>query len=153
MRTHNFLKRAKRTKAQSSLEFVLLVSFVLLIMGIFLIVVQKNLVTVQQEKEELMVGRILRIVNSELVMAEQSGPGFKRTFFIPTNLDGMEYNISAVTDSGGNQDINISINGKDYIFFMSSESSFILNPEELSTGTHTIKRECALLRCYVVLDS
>lgn len=142
-----------RKKAQSSLEFVLLVSFVLMAMGAFLVLTQTNLASAKVERDAELINKVMNVLNSELLFAEQSSPGYKRTFYLPVALEGTEYSISAAFDGSFiRQDIVIVYNERTYIFFLPDNAIRIQNPEKLSTGETTISKVCGAFSCSLILE-
>jgi len=142
-----------RNKAQSSLEFVILVSFVIMAMGAFLVLTQTNLATAKVQRDAELIDRVMNILYSELLFAEQSNTGYRRTFYLPVTLEGTEYSISVAFDGSGlRQDIVVVFKEKTYIFFLPDNAIRIQNPELLSTGETTISKVCGAFTCSLVLE-
>jgi len=126
-----------KKKAQSSLEFVMLMGFVLLSTGMFLIVIQNSLKSAQDTQDQIIVDQVMNILNSEILYAEQSGVGYTRKMFIPTNLEGLDYNISSYAEG---REVVITFKERQYVYFRPDNSSRIIG--NLDVGTSTLTRVC-----------
>jgi len=127
-------------KGQFALEFVILVSFTLLFSVVLLIVIQKNYAEAQTIQEEEQVNQIMRILSSEVNLAELSPSGYERTFYIPNLIDGQDYNISSYDDVA----VLFNFNNKDYVFFFSGNSSLWGACSCVKPGYNTIKKDCSI---------
>lgn len=132
-------KKFLSKKGQSAIEFALLVSFVLILMGVFLVAIQKNLNDAQAIRDEELVNQLMNVIRAETVFAEQSGLGYTRTIFLPTNLDGSPYTINSKMYG---REMNITFRSKEYIFFYSGNSSRIYNETLLRPGEINVTWLC-----------
>ena len=98
LRLQTRCKRAKVTKAQVALEFVLLIGIVMMVFFVFEIFVREHLSDMQSDTDYYQLKDIALSVQTELNKAVTLEDGYHRTFEIPTNLDGDEYNITQVGD-------------------------------------------------------
>lgn len=138
-------------RGQAAIEFALLLSFVLLLVGGFLVAIQRNLEDAQKVRDEVVVNQLMNVLRSEILYAEQSGLGYSRTLFLPTNLDGISYNLSS--DYLG-REIVVNYRSKDYIFLYAGNSSRIYNESLLRPGELNISWICVnQFECGLSIDS
>ena len=139
-------------KAQSSLEFVLLVSFALLMGSSFLYVVQQNLANTQNARDEARVMQLFNILETEFTLAEKSPIGYKRTFLLPSSIDGQDYNVTGTSSGTGlDHDIVVNFNERDYVFLLpSSVRANYRNP--LQKGENVIFMNCLEFYCELVIN-
>ena len=96
------------TKAQSSLEFVLIISFVLLSFSSFLVFYNLKLVDVQKQKNYDVLEDRAEVIKSEVQMASIVEDGYIRNFYLPPDLGDLNYTITYRNGSSLG-DINFSI--------------------------------------------
>jgi hypothetical protein len=129
-------------KGQFALEFVILISFTIFFTAIFLTVIQKSYADAQIIKQEEQVNQIMRIIYNEVSLAESSPSGYTREFYIPTNINGANYNLYS-TDG---VDVVFDYGGLTYVFFLANST---LDPDHcgagnclLKPGYNTVRKEC-----------
>jgi hypothetical protein len=124
-------------KGQFALEFVVLVSFTILVTAIIIVVIQSNYIKSQQIKQEEQVMQVMRILNTEIDLAQSSPSGYTRTFYIPTQIEGVPYKLKSNDDV----DVVFDYYGKTYVFFLANGS--LKNSDAyLSTGYNKIHKSC-----------
>lgn len=138
-------------KAQSSLEFVLLVSFALLIGSSFLYVVQQNLASTQKDKDEARVMQLINLIETEFVLAEKSPEGYKRTFLLPSSIDGVDYEIRG-TD-GLYNDIVVTYKENNFIYFIPNALTIKYGVENLKKGENNIYKQCTTFSCEINVNT
>ncbi|MGV8162787.1 MAG: hypothetical protein ACP5N2_05655 [Candidatus Nanoarchaeia archaeon] len=125
-------------KGQFALEFVILVSFTILFTAVFLVVIQGNYMRNQQLKQEQQVMQIMRIINSEVDLAQMSPSGYTRTFYIPNSIEGVPYSLK----SNDGVDVVFDYYGKTYVFFLNNgtlrNANIFLKP-----GYNKIRKDCS----------
>ena len=82
------------TKAQASMEFIVLISFVLLIFAVFTPFLWKQQNEILSERKTLTAEKIALIIKKEVDMAVMFGSGYERNFTIPNDILGSNYTIS-----------------------------------------------------------
>jgi hypothetical protein len=130
-------------KGQFALEFVILVSFALFFTAMFLVVIQKSFTEARQEKNEEQINQIMRIIDTEIMLAESSPAGYTRKFYLPTNIDGKYYELFS-TDG---VDIVFKYEDTTYVFYLVNTSlgeddCINLHQCRLQTGYNVIQKEC-----------
>ncbi len=119
-------------KAQASTEFVLLITFMLLVFIIVTIMVQKQLIQAKEQKNEALAKQLADEINNELKLANEVNPGYYREFYLPTLIGGNPYNMTLESD----EDLIINLNGKEYVFFLNYNATKIT---PLKPGKNTIR--------------
>ena len=130
-------------KGQFAMEFVILLSFMIFFTAIFLVVIQKSYVQSQVIKKEQQVNEIMRIIYTEVSLAESSPSGYTRTFYIPTSINGADYDVWS-TDG---VDVVFDYGGTIYVFFLPNST---LDPDhcsapigcQLKPGYNTVQKVC-----------
>jgi len=84
--------------AQTSFEFLVLLSFMLLIFGSFFVVAEDLLVKNNQKSIEEALIATVNSVRDELVVANQVPVGYSRNFTLPSTVLEQEYEISMYDD-------------------------------------------------------
>jgi hypothetical protein len=107
-------------KGQFALEFVILVSFTIFFTAIFLVVIQKSYAQSQFIKEEEEIGQIMRIISTEVALADTAPVGYERRFYLPTEIYGEIYNVSS-TDGW---DVVFRYKGNTYVYFLDTQLDY-----------------------------
>ncbi len=89
----------KNKRAQSSVEFAVLVGFILLFMIIFLFVLNKEMSYNVLQRRDMIISNILTLVQDEINLALKSRDGYLREFQIPYKIDNLNYNINIIEGS------------------------------------------------------
>lgn len=85
-------------RGQSSIEFIILVSGVLLFFIAFLFYLQTSVVEKSKEGRVIALKEIAVSVQEEIALAARASEGYSREFLIPANVDGKDYEIVIVTE-------------------------------------------------------
>ncbi len=138
-------------KGQFAFEFVVLVSFVIIFTSIFLVIIENDYAKSQQLKHDDQINKVMRIINTEVDLAEASPGGYQRTFYLPTAIDGTVYNVS----SSDNIDVIFDYNQKTYVYFLPNTTLENAKGGVLKPGSNTIYKNCTVLnsKCRVELIS
>ena len=78
-------------KAQSSIELIILVGFLLFIFIVFVGQIQKNIGDKAIEKKNILIRDIVLNVQKEIILATESSNGYYREFKIPEKLINENY--------------------------------------------------------------
>ncbi|MFA5856022.1 MAG: hypothetical protein WC867_01590 [Candidatus Pacearchaeota archaeon] len=76
---------------------MIILGFILIAFTVFFIVINETMEDKIDERMNLQLKEIARIVQEEIILASKSSDGYKREFNIPTSLNGINYQIN-VTD-------------------------------------------------------
>ena len=119
-----------KIKSQSSIEFIILLAFVLFFFTLFFIAIQGNISDNIKTSKESQIREIALSVQDEINMASKTSNGYHRNFKIPTKVNNEEYSISLV----------------DNLVYVTLSSHSIALPiqevnGEIAKGDNTIKKE------------
>src|SRR4030042_444948 len=83
---------------QTSLEFVIMLGFVLFFFFIFLFVVQSNMYDKAEQRTGLQLKAIASDAQSEINLALEAGDGYSREFEIPEKVGNRDYDIQIIDE-------------------------------------------------------
>ncbi len=83
-----------RRKAQSAIEFVILVGFILFVFVAFFMTVQQSMSGKLRERREISIKEVALTVRDELNLAFEASEGYYREFELPEKLGSLEYEVS-----------------------------------------------------------
>ena len=86
-------------RAQSAIEFVILVTAVLFLFVGILVLIQQKVADSRYEATSTAVKEIAKTIQDEINLAEGSTSGYSRQFNLPSNINGLNYNVSIVDGS------------------------------------------------------
>ncbi len=94
-------------KAQSAIEFVVILAGVMLFFGVFLASVELNRSDKTEQTRVAMLNDIALTIKDEINLAVSSTDGYSRQFIVPTNVMGVPINVTiagraiyAITEDG-----------------------------------------------------
>jgi len=86
----------KKIKAQTSIEFLILIGFILFFFVIFFVAINMNMQNKIEQREELLIKEIAVSVQDEISLAIKSSDGYSREFQIPEKLGNKDYEINII---------------------------------------------------------
>ena len=89
----------EKKKAQTAIEFVILVGFILFFFTAFFLAIQENMSDKINEKQNLMLKETALAIQDEINLALESSEGYYREFKIPDKIGNRDYEVSLVEDS------------------------------------------------------
>ena len=104
----------KCRKGQSSLEFLILIGFALILVAGLLVIFQDQVSSMSSAREDVVVDQMFNLVLSEFDFAMVSRPVYNRTFFLPRSLGGFDYNVSIIDDV----EVVLEYRGVEYVRFL-----------------------------------
>lgn len=137
---------SRMKKAQASTEFIILVSFTIMVLAVFVVIMQNNLTESEKNRREIRAEQIANIVVSEISLAQQSPGDYQRTFFLPISIQGENYTIE-LRNTG--QDVYVKYRDVEHVSFLNVQ---VGNPLALSPGYNTIQKACTTLACSIKLQ-
>jgi hypothetical protein len=81
-------------RAQSAIEFIILVGLMIFIFLSYTLIFQKNVASRTYEKRVLTVNELALSVQDEIDLASSSITGYERSFEIPQQIINLNYNIT-----------------------------------------------------------
>ena len=85
-------------KAQSSIEFIILIGAVMFFLLAFFILMSGDIAGKQGEKQNLLVNEVAESVQNEINMASNSNNDYQREFNVQNSLENEEYDLSITED-------------------------------------------------------
>ncbi len=86
-------------RAQSALEFVIVVMAMLFLFVGLLVFVQERIASSKYESLSVAVREVALTVREEISLAQLSTDGYSRQFTLPGNINGYDYKINVTEDS------------------------------------------------------
>ncbi len=83
-------------KAQTSTEFVIMVSILIFFFTVMFLIINNNLSDKYRQKEQLAVKELAFTIQDELTLAASTSDGYIRTFKLPTKISNKEYEVTVV---------------------------------------------------------
>jgi len=124
-------------KAQSSMEFVILLSFMIFVFLLFFIIIEGKIVSVTTEKLDLEAQDILTLVTDEVRIAESVLDSYYRQFILPGDIKGLSYNISFFEVSDGGTELIINYYEREKIRFFQGS---LRNDSTIGSGLNNITK-------------
>jgi len=123
-------------KGQVSIEFILLLGFMVVVFIAFVVVIQGQIRDQQQVRQLSLYSQLADKVEREVLLAERVNPGYSREFDLPLTLDGEPYNLTLE----GKDTIVIRGNysENEYIRFLSSNVTGIETNGVPAVGTYVL---------------
>lgn len=85
-------------QAQSAIEFVILIGFILFFFTVFFLAIQGNMADKLKEKQNLAIKEVALTVQDEINLASRSSDGYYREFKIPEKISNKDYDINITED-------------------------------------------------------
>lgn len=104
-------------RAQTSIEFLLLVAFGSLIFLVFFALIQDRIVEAKFEELNRDVKELADGLTSEINLASRFGDGYSRTIYLPHDIKGLSYNITIIND----RDLLIQSNRAKHLYFFNND--------------------------------
>ncbi|RME51983.1 pilus assembly protein, partial [Candidatus Woesearchaeota archaeon] len=104
----------RRGRGQASIEFVLLISFMIIVFAIFSIVLQKRLVQAENAHARNVMEQAASRILNEIQLAQTVHEGYARTFTLPSTIEGTPYNATIVDE----QELIIRAGEEEFIVFL-----------------------------------
>lgn len=108
------MKPSKSKKSQSSLEFVVLVSFMLAVFMLFFVVSGSRILSLQGDKDGRTAKNFMSTIESEIKSAAYVNNGYSREFTLPSKIDGNPYNITIL----GGRELVLNYKDAEYLVFL-----------------------------------
>lgn len=103
-------------KSQSAMEFIVLSSFLFLVIVGFFAISSSKLLDVKEEANRKVAEDIAEFAYREIEIATSVNNGYKRVFYMPQNVNSVDYNIAVVD----NRELIVNYLGYEHIKFLPS---------------------------------
>ena len=107
----------RKKKGQVAIEYILLIGFIMFSTVIIVFLIGTQILNVQNQNNEQTAKNIRDIIMQHVHLAEITGDGFKSTFSLVKNVEGLEYSLEI---SGSQSEMLI-------VEFASHESSYYIS--------------------------
>ncbi|MGV8151150.1 MAG: hypothetical protein ACP5NV_05465 [Candidatus Woesearchaeota archaeon] len=124
-------------KAQTSTEFVVLVSFMLFVFLVFLILIQGKMADSIAEKNTMRAQDIMDRAVNEIRLAESVSDDYYREFTLPYSPNGFSYDIKILVDASGKAEIILTYDDKELIYFLDAQ---VNSTSVIGRGTNNITK-------------
>lgn len=138
--------KQKNKKAQSALEFTILIGFSLILITAMLLIFQRNIETAERNREEIIVEQMFNLIMSEFDFAEMSRPVYDRTFYLPLELGGRGYSL----DLRDGVEIVIDYMGRERVRFLTNNTK--VDGEFNASRINNIRKICTDCVLYLNIE-
>ena len=114
--TNHFLYRLGIRKSQSAVEFIVLASFMLLVILGFFAVTSSSVLEAREERDKKIAEDIADFAYREIELAKSVNDGYMRVFVMPQTVNGIDYSIRIIDD----RELAVNYLGFEYIKFLPS---------------------------------
>ena len=104
------------SKSQSAMEFVILASFMFLVVLGFFSVTTSKIIEAKEESNRQIANDLADYAFNEIKTAKSVNDGYTRIFFIPQTVNGISFTIN-ITD---NRELAVNYIGNEYVKFLPS---------------------------------
>jgi len=123
-------------KSQFAMEFILLITFMLIVFLGFFAVVSYTITDLEENKKQQAAENIAALVDNEIKLARSVNDGYEKTFTVPKKIEGNNYTISIIE----NKELVVIYLEYEYVLFL---------PENImgnvSTGLNEIKKNNSIV--------
>ena len=112
-------------RGQTSIEFMFLMGFMIIIFVVFFVVVQERTVELHASKNRIALQELNNLVKVELRSANQFKEGYVREFWIPPFINGQTYGVDISVDK---YEINYTLGSIHYVDFLDNETYGTVQP-------------------------
>jgi len=119
-------------RLQTSLEFVIMLGFVLFFFSVFLFIIESNMQSKYEQRTGLQLKEIASDAQSEINLALEASDGYSREFEIPDRVGNSDYDIRIVDEM-------VYVNTTDSLHALSLPVPNVTG--NLRKGNNTIRKE------------
>jgi hypothetical protein len=130
-------------KSQSAIEFVVLASFMFLVILVLLGIIGSTVIDANEEDNRKTAEDITEFAYKELETANSVSDGYVRTFSMPQTVNGIEYSISLVD----NRELTVNYLGYEHVKFIHANVS-----GNLSVGTIQLNKIKGVVHVMVISE-
>ncbi|MBC8501125.1 MAG: hypothetical protein ISS25_04040 [Nanoarchaeota archaeon] len=113
------------------MEFVILMTFMMLIFTVTFVVIQQKTIDIKNTQTDRQVNALGNVIKNEVDMANSVHEGYKKNFWLPDYINGVEYSIQLLD----NVEVVIKYKDKDYYVFLITNLT-----GQIDKGYNTIKK-------------
>lgn len=127
----------KNKKGQTSMEFVILTSFMMLVFIIFFVVIQERLSIIYQERNDAAALQLENVIVNEVKLAESVSDNYYREFILPNNLNGINYTVEIIPGVPGSTEVVIKYGEKERVYFL---EAYVQGDSKMGIGLNNISK-------------
>ncbi len=105
-------------RAQTAMEFVILIGFMLFVFTTFFLVIQERSSIIKQEIYRRDLDGVAQLITNEIALAQQVRFGYIREFTLPLKLSGENYTVTL--NNGSEVTIRRDISNDEFVVFLPS---------------------------------
>ena len=136
--------KMSRKKSQSTVEFVLLATFMLFVFLAFFIMVQEKMGIRNQEQTDEYSQQVMNVVVNEIKLAESVSDNYYKEFVLPNNINGFEYSVSVVPGVGDSSEIVIRYpDNREKIYFL---ETYVNRNSTIGVGLNNISKNNGIIK-------
>jgi hypothetical protein len=124
--------RDKRKRAQSSIEFTIIVGVMSFIMLGAFIVIQGRTLSIHRDYMNTAMDKLGNMMRIEVMLASKAEGGYAREFILPYSVSGYNYSVNI----SGRNELSISMGGAEYVIFTNDNIS-----GNISKGKNLIRHD------------
>ena len=102
------------SKSQSAIEFIILASFMLLVILSFFAITSSKVLEAQEEGDRKIANDIADFAYNEIEIAKSLNDGYARNFTMPQNVNGINYAINIID----NRELVVNYLDYEYVKFL-----------------------------------
>ena len=129
-------KQCKMLKSQSAIEFIVLATFMMLVIVSFFAVTSSKVLESKEDANKKIAEDVANIAYREVDIARFVNDGYRRIFTMPNNVNGINYTIT-ITD---NRELEVNYLGHSYIRFLPATVT-----GKLSIGSNILSKDKGLI--------
>ena len=122
----------KKTNAQFSIEFIMLIAFMFLVFLGFMAVVTSKIIEAKENERQKIAEDIAALARNEIDIAKSMADGYARNFTIPSKMKGNSYTIEIIND----RELVVKYLDKEYVEFLPEKVAGNVN-----LGANSIRKE------------
>src|SRR3989338_1578056 len=122
----------KKTNAQFSIEFIMLIAFMFLVFLGFMAVVTSKIIEAKENERQKIAEDIAALARNEIDIAKSMVDGYARNFTIPSKIKGNSYTIEIIND----RELVVKYLDKEYVEFLPEKVAGNVN-----LGANSIRKE------------
>lgn len=124
----------KQSKAQSSIEFVILITFMLIVFATIAYFIQTRTAEAQETANMNYAEQMRDLILNEISIAETMPFNYTKEFYLPLYIDGNNYTIAI--DDGA--ELVINFRSKEYVYFLNKDFNWA---STIQPGTNSIVKK------------
>lgn len=119
-------------KAQSAMEFIILASFMLVVLLVFFSITSSKIIETQESNNRKIAQDIAEFAYREIEIAKSVNDGYTRVFTMPQTVNAVDYKINIT----GNRELIVDYMGYEFVKFLPANVT-----GNITAGDNNISKE------------